>query len=107
MLAQVPPEGGRERGEGAASTGDEPLPPSPAIANATGSKDNAEIIKKVLEEISLPPFKPGEGVDNGIKVEMLPAFEAATMANYATADSKLRAPINKVRASLWDYSRFR
>jgi hypothetical protein len=104
-LTQVPRVAGKEPADGAAFNKDEPLPPAPAIANATAAKENAEIIKKVLEEISLPPFKPGEGVDNGIKVEMLPAFDAATMANYATTDSKLRAPINKVRATLWAYSR--
>ncbi len=105
-LTQVPRITGKEVVEGAPFSKDEPAPPVPTIATGPSAKDNAKIIQSVLDEISLPPIKAGFGSteDGTIKVEMLPPFDAKTMASYAPAESKLKEEINKVRVTLWAYS---
>jgi hypothetical protein len=105
-LTQVPRITGKELADGAPFNKDEPQPPTPAIASAAITKDNAKIIQGVLDEISLPPIKPaiGSGEDKSLKIEMLPAFDAKTMAKYGQAESPLREKIRDVRVVLWAYS---
>jgi hypothetical protein len=107
-LTQPPHVAGKEATEGAPYDKDQPPPPEAKnlIASGASSKENAQIIKGVLDEISLPPIKPavGSGGDQPLKVENLPPFDAKTMANYGPADSPLREKIREVRVILWAYS---
>jgi hypothetical protein len=107
-LTQAPRVTGKEAPEGAAYDKDQPPPPDVKnlIAAGSNSKENANIIKGVLDEISLPPIKPaiGSGPDQALKVEILPPFDAKTMAKYGPAESPLREKIHEVRVVLWAYS---
>ena len=102
---QTPLLTGRETADSAPYNKDEDAGADADHCRCSAAKENAALIQSVLKEISLPPIKPSVGGDNALNVAMLPPFDPKTTANYPPAESKLRAPIDKVRVVLWAYTR--
>lgn len=100
FLAGQAPESGAayDRGERAAE-----LPAFPVLD--TGDR---QLVKALLEEISLPPVRGGEATSVDVSLDLFPPFPLAGLKKYEGADlpanSKLRKAIQEARAALWAVS---
>jgi hypothetical protein len=104
-LTQVPKLAGSAPVSGADYDRTEAAAPAPAFpVFAPGSQ---EVVKEILNEISLPPVKPGLGASNDIDFAHLPPFSPDALKKYEgtlAADSRLRQAIHKARVALWAVS---
>jgi hypothetical protein len=86
---------------------DKAEPPPPKLNLPTVAPGDAEGVKEVLAEISVPPLKPGSDDDVDLAFSILPAFMADKRKDYepqAAPDSKLRVAVHKARVALWAVS---
>jgi hypothetical protein len=106
-LQQVSILGGKMAEEGAPYDKSEPLPPTPTLASVPKNKDNEKLVRAVLDQISTPGVKPGQGSEE-LNYDALPPFDADVLKKYdddkGTDDSPLRKAVRNARALLWAVS---
>jgi hypothetical protein len=97
---------GEEPPNGAAYNAAEPPAPPPTLAAAPDNKDNATLVKAVLDEVGTPPIKPS-GQAQDITYSSLPPFDKELLKKYADdgeKDAPLRKAIHNARVVLWAIS---
>jgi hypothetical protein len=100
-MKQVAQLTGKDRDNGAMVDTKEALPPQ--LALAAPKLANAEVVRAVVDEISVPPLKVGQS-DAIVSFNALPPFAPDAMKKYedeGPADSPVRKAVRNARAHLW------
>jgi hypothetical protein len=106
-LEQVSFLAGTEPANGADYDPGAPLPARPSVAPVPSNKENAPIVKGVLEQIGTPPIKPSSEAQE-ITYTSLPPFDQEVLKKYeddAEKAAELRKAVQSARAVLWAISR--
>jgi hypothetical protein len=105
-LEQVSFLAGEEPANGVAYDPKEPMPPTPTLAAAPDNKENAALVKALLEEVGTPPIKPSAQAQE-IRYSSLPPFDKEVLKKYqddGEMDAPLRKAIHNARVVLWAIS---
>jgi hypothetical protein len=100
FMAGQPPADGAEvdRSEAPAS-----IPALPIV-----KPGDLTLVKAIMQDITLPPIKTGEGTSSDVSFAMLPPFPQDVLKKYQggdlPADHKLRAAVHEARVTLWSVS---
>jgi hypothetical protein len=103
-LTQAPTLTGKDKDNGSLVDVKEPVPPMAKIVAPKTA--NAEVVKAVFEEISVPPLKVGSS-DDILSRGALPPFKEEAMKKFEDKDAvnpDLKKAIVKARVSLWSLS---
>lgn len=97
---------GRPPADGAAHDPAEAPAPAPAITPPRLA--NAQLIRGIMRDISLPPLKGGDGAALDVAADQLPPFPEEALKKYEDgdlpADSPVRKAIHEARVLIWGVS---
>jgi hypothetical protein len=106
-LEQVAFLAGAEAPNGVAFNASEPQPTMPPLAAVPDNKENAVLVKAVLDDIGTPPIKPSAEPQE-ITYASLPPFDKEVLKKYdddGDKDAPLPKAVHKARVVLWAISR--